>query len=91
MKFKIKYISGDEEAFLGDIINGFFNFDAKKSVKRSVVIDELPGNSENIEQIRVLPGASVTCMSISIVKRGNTPITYNIETGPDNYSLFIVP
>ncbi len=91
MKFKIEYISGDDEVFLGNIINEFLNSDAKKSVKRSVVIDELPGNTENMEQISVLPGESVTCMSISVVKKGNTPITYRLETEPENYSLFIVP
>ncbi len=90
MKFKIKYISGDDEVFLGNIINRVLNFDAKKSVRRSVVIDELPGNIKNMEQISAAPGESVTCMSISIVKKGNTPITYNIETESGTRDLFII-
>ena len=91
MKFRIKYVSGNDEVFLGNLINGFYNSDANKSVTRSVVIDELPGNTENMEQLSILPGANVTCMSISVIKKGNAPVTYDLETKNNNYPLFIIP
>lgn len=87
VKFEIKYISGEREVRADDIINhysGFFNSSS------NVQLDNKDWGSgfENVDDmidVSLYPGGSAICSKAIIVNKGNTPITYRIETGYDDY------
>lgn len=84
LKFEIHYISGEKEISATDVINhysNFYNFEANKQVEE---IDYGVGYDDSVEDmvnISLYPGGSATCRTAILIKTGNSPITYRIQTG----------
>ncbi len=87
LKFKIRYLSGDEEIYADSVINdywGFFDSKSKKQIKgKSISVDD---GTKDVSDVLLHPGDSAICSKALMIKSGNTPITYRISAGYDeNY------
>ncbi len=86
LKFKIKYVCGNEKVPLDLVINdywGFFDSKSKKQLNgKSIKVKD--GTKELSVNTALSPGKSVLCSKALLVKSGSTPITYRINTGYDN-------
>ncbi len=83
IKFKISYISGSEQIKVSDVINyhsDLFNTDANyqlSNINWGFSFEDV----EDMINVSLYPGGSAICSTAIIVKSGNTPITYRIQTG----------
>lgn len=85
VKFKIDYLSGQKEVSATEVVNHYSNF------YNSVSNYQLENNGwgfgfedvEDMVNISLYPGGSAICSKAIIVRSGNTPITYRIQTGYD--------
>lgn len=85
VKFKIKYASGKKQVNATDVINHYSNlFNSKSNYQLNN--DGWGYSFEDITDmgdVSLYPGGSAVCSKAIIVKKGNSPITYRIETGYD--------
>lgn len=85
VKYKITYLTGENEVKATDIVNhysGFFNASGNYQLDN---IDWGYGfeDVDDMVNVSLYPGGSAICSTAIIVKSGNTPITYRLQTGYD--------
>lgn len=88
LKFKITYISGSKEIRATDVINHYsniFNKNASKSIN-NIDWGYLENGVEDIVDVNLYPGGSAVCQKAILIQKGNTPITYRLQTGYKNDS-----
>ncbi len=84
-KFKIDYISGNEQVSASDIFNYHSNiFNSERNYKINNIgwahgYDDV----EDIDDVSLYPGGSAVCSTAILIKKGHTPVTYRLETGYD--------
>ena len=86
LKFEITYISGEKEIEAHEVINHYSNFYNFETNRRIEEIDYGVGyddSTEDMTNISLYPGGSAICRTASLIKSGNTPITYKVQTGYD--------
>lgn len=86
IKFKINYLSGSRQVDASDVINhhsNLFNSDANYQLDN---IDWGYGfeDVDDMANVSLYPGGSTICSKAIIVRTGNSPITYRIQTGYNN-------
>lgn len=87
VKFEIEYISGEKQVYADNVINyynGFFNSTASVNLDNKGYASGFE-DVDSIGDVLLYPGGSAICSEAIIVNKGNTPITYRIETGYDDY------
>lgn len=88
VKYKITYLSGRDEVEATDVINyysGFFNSEANyqlDNIDWAYDFEDVDG----MVNVSLYPGGSATCSAAILVKTGNTPITYRLETGKSDFN-----
>lgn len=87
-KFKVKYLEGEDEVKASDIINDFSNFYNSSSTKQINSNDWafIDDGVESMINISLYPGGEAVGYFTLITKKGDTPLTYRIETGYDKNS-----
>ena len=85
VKFKIDYISGKKQVNATDVINHYSDFFNSKSNYQLDNIGWGYGfeDVDDMVDVSLYPGGSAICSKAIIVKKGNSPITYRIQTGYD--------
>lgn len=86
LKFKLNYINGNGQISAENIVNRFsniFNFNSNHMVENISWAYNFE-DSEDIGDIYLYPGGSSVFSTAILVKSGNTPITYRIQTGETN-------
>lgn len=86
LKFKIDYISGSKQVDATDVINHYSNLFNSSANYQLDNIDWGYGfeNVDDMVNVSLYPGGSSICSKAIIVKSGNSPITYRIQTGYNN-------
>lgn len=89
-RFQIKYESGSEVVEAKDLFSYYYNIFDSTGTTPLENIDwgfyfELV---EDLSDISLTPGTSVTCSKAVLVNKGNTPVLYRIRTGRNSYTWF---
>jgi hypothetical protein len=89
-KFQIKYISGTQTIEAKDIFNYYYNIYGLNSTKQLTNLDWgfYFEPVDDLGQITLSPGNNVICSKAILVEKGNSPITYRIQTGKSSYTWF---
>lgn len=86
VKFKITYLSGEKQVDATEIVNHYSNFFNTQSNYKLENIDWAFGfeDVEDMANVSLYPGGSAVCSQAILIRAGNTPITYRLETGYDS-------
>ena len=85
IKFEIEYISGEKQVYADNVINyysGFFDSTASVNLDNKGYASGFE-DVDGIGDVLLYPGGSAACSEAIIVNKGNTPITYRVQTGYD--------
>ncbi len=83
LKFKINYISGLKQVDISDVINyhsNLFNSDANyqlDNIDWGFDFEDV----DNMTDVSLYPEGSAICSEAIIIRAGNSPITYRLQTG----------
>ena len=89
VKFEIKYLSGEKDVDATDVINHYSNFFNSKAnyqldnIDWAYNIEDEDSMVDDMVDVNLYPGGSAICSKAILVRAGNTPITYRIQTGYD--------
>lgn len=84
LKFKLTYISGSKQVDATDVINHYSNFFNSLSNVQIEKVDYGVGYEKDVEDVvnvSLYPGGSAIFHMAPLIRSGNSPITYRIQTG----------
>lgn len=89
-RFQIQYVSGSGVIPAKDLFSYHYNIFDSSGTTQLQNIDwgfyfELV---EDLSDITLTPGISITCSKAVLVNKGNTPVLYRIQTGKNSYTWF---
>ena len=83
VKFKIDYISGKKEVSATDVVNhysDFYNSKANYQLENESWTFGFEDVTDMVD-VSLYPGGSAVCSKAIVIRSGNTPITYRLQTG----------
>lgn len=84
LKFNIKYNYGSDSVSAIDVVNHYSNlFNTNATLQIDNINWEFKDGDLDMVNVEMYPGANVTCSTAILIRKGNTPITYRLETGYD--------
>lgn len=86
VKFKITYVSGYKQVYATNVINYFSNFfnSSSNSQLNNINWGFDFEDVDNMVHVSLYPGGSTVCSAAILVRSGNSPITYRVQTGFDS-------
>ena len=89
-RFKITYHSGTQTIKAKDVFNYYYNIFGANSTKQMTNLDWgfFFEDVDDLGQVLLSPGNTVTCGKAVLVNKGFAPYTYRIQTGKNTYTWF---
>ena len=86
VKYYIRYNSGPQQVSAIDVIDHYYGFFDKNGAIQLDNKDWGVGfdTVEDMVNVNLYPGGSATCSKAILISKGNTPITYRLQTGYDS-------
>ncbi len=89
-RFRITYHSGSQTIKAKDVFNYYYNIYGNNSTKQMTNLDWgfFFEDVDDLGQVLLSPGNTVTCGKAVLVNKGCSPYTYRIQTGKNTYTWF---
>ena len=89
-RFRLEYREGSKEVEAHEVFNHYSNiFNSSRTLALDNIDWAYPENGiEDMVDVSMYPGAVVECQKAILVRGGNTPVCYRLQTGENSYTWF---
>ena len=89
-RFRIEYLEGTKQVDAHEVFNYYSNiFNSSRTLALENLDWDYPENGiEDMVNVSMYPGAVVECQKAILVRGGNTPVCYRLQTEENGYTWF---